>query len=258
MDETKSATYQSAEILEYYKSHRNSWEGLYPSEKKIIEEIQDLDSSKVLDMGCACGGLARALRERFNTQNYTGVEINRECVRLASELHPWAKFHSGDFLDVYNSLDSDYDVVFSLSCADWNINTKELFTALFSKLKVGGKMVFSCRLAADLPAHNDSYLARQEILFSDPVEDIRSDNETAPYRIFTLSGILKLLQGIGNVDAIRGYGYWGPIPKTVISPPVNRLHYTVFSIQKSKVDAVPRIILDLDSDFLIQGSPQNA
>jgi tRNA1(Val) A37 N6-methylase TrmN6 len=53
-----------------------------------------------LDIGCGCGGLGLALREKFQVTEYTGVEINSLAARAGRELNPKAHILSGDFLEI--------------------------------------------------------------------------------------------------------------------------------------------------------------
>ena len=80
---------------------------------------------RVLDVGCATGGLGRALSERFAIREYVGVDINRQVIEAAQQdqTYPVAsrRFIQGDILEVEDLVDKGFDAVFSLSCADWNV-----------------------------------------------------------------------------------------------------------------------------------------
>ena len=60
-------------------------------------KLKDLDcyinkDSKVLDLGCACGGLGLALKEKFQIKDYTGIEINYQAWKTAKILNPEGNF----------------------------------------------------------------------------------------------------------------------------------------------------------------------
>ena len=105
--------YTADDISEFYKENRLSWNQFYPSEKKVLEHINPNEKSKVLDIGCGCGGLGIALKERFNINNYTGIEINKKAVEEAKMLSKNGKFICGDFLDLSANL-GDFNLVCSL------------------------------------------------------------------------------------------------------------------------------------------------
>ena len=54
----------------------------------------------VLDIGCACGGLGIVLKEKFNIDNYTGIEINHQAANYAKQINPDFQIIEGDFLEV--------------------------------------------------------------------------------------------------------------------------------------------------------------
>ena len=54
---------KKSSFIEYFSNNRNSFEKFYPSERYIFEKIfKNNNNSKVLDNGCACGGLYNALK----------------------------------------------------------------------------------------------------------------------------------------------------------------------------------------------------
>lgn len=247
---TENRSYQTEELVNFYSTHRRGWAGLYPSERHVIERMGITPEANVLDMGCACGGLGEALGERFGVTSYTGVEISNLCVAAARRFYPKHRFIAGDFLRVQDQLDpKGYDFAFSLGCADWNEQTSDLLKAVFSHVKPGGQLIFTCRLtnAAALPP---IFEAEQHIAFS-AASRPGAGTERAPYKMYKLPSALALITGCGPVESVYAYGYWGQVPATVIGSPVDRLHYAVFAIRKKAEDnaSAPRITLDFALDF---------
>jgi len=72
----KNIVYKSSSLVEYFASNRIKWEQFYESERKLLGALQLNSDQQVLDIGCGCGGLGLALKEKFGINNYTGVEIN--------------------------------------------------------------------------------------------------------------------------------------------------------------------------------------
>ena len=59
----KNIKYKTKHISEYFRTNRIKWDQFYPSEKWIFERIAGVNSKmgKVLDVGCAAGGLGGAM-----------------------------------------------------------------------------------------------------------------------------------------------------------------------------------------------------
>ena len=120
----KNIAYQTDQLARYFTHHRISYPQFYESEHNIINQLALGANDSILDIGCGCGGLGLALRDEFGVQKYTGVEINSLAAEKAENLNPKASIFYGDFLDLRENIlrDTDFNVVFSLSCFDWNVN----------------------------------------------------------------------------------------------------------------------------------------
>ena len=77
--------YRSEDMIKYFTTHRIKWEHLYPSEKFIFEKVAGFNDGigDILDVGCAAGGLADALQERFGFKSYTGIDIHKGLIESA-------------------------------------------------------------------------------------------------------------------------------------------------------------------------------
>ena len=53
------------------------------------------NGTRVLDIGCGCGGLGLALKERFELTGYTGVEISRKAAKMARKMNAGANIITG-------------------------------------------------------------------------------------------------------------------------------------------------------------------
>ena len=43
--------------------------------------------SRILDVGCACGGLGLILNKKYHSNNYVGLEINKQAFDYAKNLY---------------------------------------------------------------------------------------------------------------------------------------------------------------------------
>ena len=227
----KNIIYKKKDIKEFFSKDRIRWEQFYESEQKVIyKTILDLKERKeqlsVLDVGCACGGLGIVLREKFNINNYTGIEINSQAAKYAKHLNPDFQIISEDFLKVSNSLeDNYYDIAFSLSCIDWQNNFDLMLKELFAKVKPGGNLLVSLRLTIK-KSINDINKSYQYINYEG-----KKLGEIAPYVIFNINDLLDNFKKL-NIDNLYAYGYNGRPSETSVTP-YNELCFCVFSLEKS-------------------------
>ncbi|CAN1498466.1 tam Trans-aconitate 2-methyltransferase [Burkholderiaceae bacterium] len=242
----KNLIYKTALISEYFTSNRIRWKHFYPSEKKIITNLNLSYKDSVLDLGCGCGGLGLALFEEFEVSSYTGVEINSQAAREAKVLSSRAEIICGDILNVgQNELkDKEYDVVFSLSCVDWNIQFEEMFAAAWGFVKPGGHLVVTFRLTngKSVVSMQNSY---QFINFSN-----QHEGERAAYVVLNINNLFTELNKLDPLK-INAYGYWGRPSLTAVTP-YDSLCFTAFSIQKrvNTINSATQLDLELPQDVL--------
>ena len=239
--------YSTSEIVNYFSINRISWEQFYASEKYIIEK-SDIDThSKVLDFGCACGGLGLALKEKYFITNYTGIDINQQAVEVAKILNPTGKFINIDLLEVAHNevVENYYDYVFSLSCIDWNVEFDKMLQKVFSFVKPSGDFIVSLRLTLE-DSIKDVSKSYQYINYKN-----KKHGEIAPYVILNINDIIRKFNQIADVVEITGYGYWGK-PSTTVITPYNQIFFAVFSLKKGSgiINSTPSYNLDFPNDFL--------
>lgn len=146
----RNIEYKTAEIPLYFSANRQRWDDFYLSEKWVLSRLAQERATfgDVLDVGCACGGLGAALNEKFTIDSYTGIDISGLAIDWARRhlnLPVTVNFIAGDFLKI-DLAGKKYDTVFSLSCADWNIETDPIINAAWERVKPNGYFVISLRL----------------------------------------------------------------------------------------------------------------
>jgi SAM-dependent methyltransferase len=227
---TRNIEYKSGEIRIYYSCNRSKWEALYPSERWVFTKLAGSEGflGDVLDVGCACGGLGAALSQKFRLTSYTGVDINRQAIEWAGKeqrLPVPATFLAGDIIEL--NLPEQYDVVVSLSCADWNIETRKIIEACWKRVRAGGYLVMSLRLTKGAGL-NDIRTSYQYINFSG--QD--TEPEVANYVVFSFPEVLRLIKSLQPAPAsIGAYGYGGTPAATAVTP-FKRLVFAVFYLQR--------------------------
>lgn len=222
----KNITYQTDEIARYFAYNRVAWQQFYDSERRIIEELHLGRRHSILDVGCGCGGLGMALRDRFEIENYTGVEINRLAAETAQEMNPKARILCGDILDLSrDALHGErFDVVFSLSCVDWNVLFSDMLAVAWSHVLPGGYLVSTFRLSAEEEC-TDIERSYQYINF-----DGKLEGERASYVVLNAKALVEQLRGF-DPSEINAYGYWGAPSSTAVTP-YKRLCFAAFAVRK--------------------------
>ena len=83
---------------------------------RLLEEYRAKLPAKarVLDIGCATGGLIGFLAERFPDWSYHGVDISDELLMVARRSVPNAEFSTGSALELNPDLKGKFDVVLCL------------------------------------------------------------------------------------------------------------------------------------------------
>ncbi len=248
MSTANNIVYRTERIARYFESNRSSWLQFYASERWIFERIASKSGSigRVLDVGCAAGGLGLALQERFSIDEYVGVEINEQAVAAArarrDRLRPRAEFHCQDIVKMATVPRAPFDLVTNLSCSDWNVETAAITDACWRNVIPGGNLVISLRLTNG-GSVNDMSRSYQHICFD---EGLRDDDEKANYVVFNVRDALRLFENLRpQPSQVLGYGYWGPPSKSAVTP-YDQLVFSVFALTKStRDDQVPTSELHL-------------
>ena len=76
----KNITYKTNKLAKFFSNNRVTFDDFYTSEKVMIETTDWFENISVLDVGCGCGGLGKALNEKFNVLSYTGIDINEQSI----------------------------------------------------------------------------------------------------------------------------------------------------------------------------------
>ena len=247
----KNIVYQTDRLARYFARNRVAWREFYESERVIIKQLGLDRDDTILDIGCGCGGLGLALRERFEIENYTGVEINQAAAEAGRGMNPKAHILCGDILDLSRNVlhDRRFDVVFSLSCVDWNVRFSEMLAAAWNHVVPGGHLVSTFRLTAG-EGCGDFDRSYQYINY----DGIR-EGERASYVVLNAKRLMQQLVEF-NPSEINAYGYWGAPSVTAVTP-FARLCFAAFSIRKRRAEDVGalRCRLELPGEILANLDP---
>jgi SAM-dependent methyltransferase len=243
----KNIKYTARELSDYYANSRIRWEQFYESEKKIIEDLGIASTDSVLDIGCGCGGLGLALRDKFGVTNYTGVEINELAAHKAEAMNPSAVVLCGDFLELSESVISGkvFDLVFSLSCFDWNLQFDDMLLSAWNHVKEGGGLVATFRIVVT-EGCSDMKKSYQYINY-----DGNLSGEKAAYVVLNAQELFGKLLAL-SPSSITASGYFGAPSRTAITP-YTGICFTAMSITKRQANdnVKPRLDLQLPNEILL-------
>lgn len=222
----KNIEYKTNEIANIFTYNRIKWSQFYESERVIIEELKLNKNTLVLDIGCGCGGLGLALKEQFGVENYTGVDINLLAAKTAQNMNKNAYILSGDILDLSQNIlkGKCFNVVFSLSCVDWNECFTDMLTASWNHVEPGGHFIATFRLTND-EGCNDIKKSYQYIN-----SDEKKEGELASYVVLNAKKLFQQLDDF-NPAEINAHGYWGAPSVTAVTP-YDKLCFVAVSLQK--------------------------
>lgn len=242
----RNIAYHTDAIASYFAANRRQWNQFYPSERWIIDRVaKERDGlGRVLDVGCACGGLAAALSGRHQAEHFTGIDINSQAINVAKtaqDIRIPSTFVHGDVTESTALEDEVFDTVFNLSCADWNVDFGGILAKSWSYVADGGVMIISLRLT-DGYGEREFDKSHQFIHYGEG-KDIPEDAERAAYVVLNVS---EALAEISQLDPARvtGYGYWG-MPSATARTRFDRLVFSVFAVEKKAVGQEP-ISMTLD------------
>lgn len=244
----KNIKYENEQFLKYYSKNRMVWDEFYLSERVIMERIIDRYEQEIsiMDVGCGCGGLGKALSEKFdNIGLYVGIDYDDKQIEYAKEYNKLRipfEYRSGDASTFKD--EKKYDVLISFGCVDCILDSVGFLKNCWDKVKPGGYMITSARLTEN-ETINDISRAYQ----------IADRKEKVNYAVFNWKDFFNMLMDLENNQEVEVYGYWHePAPEITVVE-YERLCMSVFAIKKSLVaerKTTPIVKLELPYDLLIR------
>lgn len=226
--------YDAPGLAGFYAVARNHLEDFYPSEQWAFERLGLNSTVSVLDLGAACGGLGMTLHSNFGVVDYVGIEIHAVAAQLAGErVRSWGGCCiEGDLLDATSlladrGLPTAFDVVFSLSCVDWNTEVRRNVLAAWNLVRPGGSLVVSLRLHPTLCLVDMSTSWQP----TSPDQAPLSESERAPYTLISISAAREFLRAL-KAERVIVNGYWG-VPSPSAQTPATEVMFAVAIVVKS-------------------------
>lgn len=130
------------------KTHGNdirsvAWGSRESQEKRflVFSEMADLESKKVLDVGCGLGDFYAWLMSRLKAVDYSGVDITPSMIEAASKCYPEVPFKIQNINEIEKA-EPTYDFVFASGIFNRKVPDHEAFVletikGMFSLCKSG-------------------------------------------------------------------------------------------------------------------------
>jgi len=116
--------YWDNRVLTHKDQKRMIWYGQeykFDTLTRVAEIIMSMfQNCKVLDVGCGYGRMAHI----FKPENYLGIDISKEIIKLAKEKEPNYKFEVQDINDY--ELKEEYEVIFEVMCFGMSSKYKDI------------------------------------------------------------------------------------------------------------------------------------
>ena len=115
-----------------------------PWARDLIERAQPIEpSSRVLDLGCGTGIIARSLRERLGgAARLTGLDLNPGLLAVARRVAPELDWHEGDAMSLPFA-DGSFDLVFSQQMLQFVRDRPAAAREIRRVLAPGGRVMLS-------------------------------------------------------------------------------------------------------------------
>ncbi len=227
-------------LLEKYSKERNSWDDFYKSERYVMDSVLgELQDFSILDAGCGCGGLLKAIQDRYSIKYYTGIDLDKEMIAYAQNRNDLFVNNMFECIDICNLKDRLFDVVISFGSIDWYDDPFGALESCWSCVKPGGLFISSFRLT------------ERESIFHEAFQIIQGSEERHNYVVFNFFDLKNTLCSLNPpMMELDCYGYWGKPSQTAVVDR-DRLCFSVFAMRKSKQEVgevESRMILNLPID----------
>tara|TARA_Y100000589_G_scaffold297537_1_gene305389 strand:- start:110 stop:853 length:744 start_codon:yes stop_codon:yes gene_type:complete len=190
---------------EYYEGYRNSFDDLFPSEKRFISDF--VESKKtILDVGCAIGGMYEIVSSICPEVDYTGIDVADELVQIAKQRFPDVRFEVSDGVDLPFS-EREFDRVLTLGTTVHDPLYEDLLSSCYRVCSE--YLLFDIRLTPSLPTLNQ--VERAYVL--------DGSKKKYPYVVVSWDDFNYWVENLADKpEKISIYGYWGRANDDTILP----------------------------------------
>lgn len=193
------------------------------SRPEVIDAINrnGLPTSKVLEIGCAGGATAKALKEKLPVQSYVGIDISAEAAAIAQKHLDRVivgNIEETDLLSEHGLTPNDFDLLLALDVLEHLCNPWDILAELSRYVKPGGFVV------ASLP-NIQNIAVIQDLIGGKWQYQNAGILDATHLRFFTLDSAKLMFSGAGfNIKGIENV-INPPLDVKTIKESGNRYHY---------------------------------
>jgi len=104
----------------------------------LVNRILIENPQKIIDIGCGPGISTSVLAQRFPNAYILGIDNSPNMIETAKSEYPELDFLLCDAGKELDTLDDDFDIVFSNACIQWVPDHHQLLRNMMERLKPGG------------------------------------------------------------------------------------------------------------------------
>lgn len=119
----------------------------------LVNRIITENPQKILDVGCGPGNSTNVLAQRFSKAYILGIDNSSNMVETAKKKYPALDFMLYDAGKDLDTLEHDFDIVFSNACIQWIPNHHQLLKKMMERLKSGGILAVQIPDQFEAPIH---------------------------------------------------------------------------------------------------------
>lgn len=204
--------WNQAAAVEFFSRHRTSSEQLYRSERRLLPALL-APGLRVLDVGCAAGGLLGAMREYQPDLDYVGVDCSTLMIEQARRRFPGARFDVADAAHLPFG-DGAFDLVICTGgTLVTNLTWREVLHECWRVTR--DRFLFDLRVAMDGETLEDMTKSWVRLAFHGD----RADAPIAPYVIVSVGTFREALGALRPAPRhVGGVGYRHPVSEMASTP----------------------------------------
>lgn len=216
------ACYRHESKTDYYIQHgRRKWEDLYLSAQYFLDR-NDLRAERILEIGCAAGGLYEIMTKKYGWVTYTGVDISPAEIRHARKAYTGATFVVCDFLENRFKAGS-FDTVCAFQVVNHQPQYRKFIAEMFRVART--RVIFNARVQYGFPTVVD--LETSYVYY----HGSGKRHYFIPFNFYELFNYLHLEKF--GAKKISIYGYYTPAKTSAfVCGPKSRLVASAFCIEK--------------------------
>ena len=157
----------------------------------LISRIADMKPNRILDIGCGPGNSTYALASAFPHSELIGIDSSEDMLKKAKDTYPEICFLNKNVPDELDTLQGNFDLIFSNACIHWIPDQKRLIKSVLNKLCVNGRFAVQIPLIQEAPFYRLLYSLFEEGKWR-KLKDIQNFHNLMPeeyYDLFVSLGV---------------------------------------------------------------------